>query len=163
MKKFIIILVCILPSWAWAVTYYVSTTGNDNNAGTNLSPWAHHPWDTAAAGTADGTTLSAGDTVYYLDGNFTGVRINALASGSSGSFITTTSVNGPGKTTLTGNGTNALFTASGRNYIALTNLTADGNNINGSVVFVGSGTGGRGQRKCHLQLARVQWRNIFLR
>jgi hypothetical protein len=45
------------------ITYYVSTTGNDNNAGTSPSaPWAHCPGMVGWTGSA---TLRKGDVIYF--------------------------------------------------------------------------------------------------
>lgn len=60
MKKVFILLFLIINSLASAKTYYVSTTGNDNNPGVFSQPWA--TWSKAFK------TADAGDTVYFRGG-----------------------------------------------------------------------------------------------
>src|SRR4030042_2370980 len=83
MKKVLIgmiLLFCTLPAIASATTYYVSTTGNDNNEGTQAQPW--RTIQKAA------NTLVAGDTVIVQAGNYSSQRVNITISGSSGKPIT---------------------------------------------------------------------------
>lgn len=53
----------LLPVWAQAATYYVATTGNNNNAGTEASPWL------TVFKAVD--TMVAGDTTYVRAGTYT--------------------------------------------------------------------------------------------
>jgi len=69
-------------------TYYVSNSGNDANAGTELSPWAHHPWMSGWTGSA---TLTAGDTVLLNKGDTWHDTITLAANGSAGNPITISS------------------------------------------------------------------------
>ena len=61
-------------------TYYVSTTGNDSNAGTQSQPWKTIQ---KAANTA-----LAGNTIIVLAGNYSTERVQVTRSGTAGSSIT---------------------------------------------------------------------------
>ena len=80
MKKILFLLLFLISINASAGTYYVSTTGNDGNAGTISAPWK--TWQFGF------TSLTAGDTLYIRSGTYTdmygsystsfyGVRITA--------------------------------------------------------------------------------------
>jgi parallel beta-helix repeat protein len=58
--------VCLAPG-AFATTYYVSTTGSDNNAGSAQSPWA------TLQQAVD--TIAPGDTILVNSGTYLGCRI----------------------------------------------------------------------------------------
>lgn len=62
MRKILIILVLFITSIVRAGTYYVSTTGNDSNAGTLAAPWLtwQKGWN----------TIVAGDTLYIRGGTY---------------------------------------------------------------------------------------------
>jgi len=64
--------------------YYIDyDSGDDTNNGTSdATPWKHHPWDTNATDTADGTTLAAGDICYFKKGV---TYVGALPAEDSGS------------------------------------------------------------------------------
>ena len=71
----------VLASFSlYAETYYVATTGNNSNPGTNAQPWL-----TISYGCS---TIAAGDTLYIKDGIYTGSanRIYNVPSGSSGNY-----------------------------------------------------------------------------
>jgi parallel beta-helix repeat protein len=61
-------------------TYYVSTTGNDSNPGTQALPWK--TIQKAA------NTMVAGDTVIVLAGNYSSQRVSVTTFGSAGAPIT---------------------------------------------------------------------------
>jgi hypothetical protein len=63
MKKILLILLLILPISLFATTYYISTTGNNANAGTLAAPWR-----TLAFA---GTNTVSGDIIFVLAGTFT--------------------------------------------------------------------------------------------
>ena len=71
---------------AAAADYYVSTTGNDANAGTLAAPWR-----TVAKGTA---TAVAGDTIYLRGGVYAESQIGFANSGTPGNPITLTNYPG---------------------------------------------------------------------
>ncbi len=57
----------LAAGYAHAADYYVSTTGNDSNAGTSASPWRTLQKAANSAG--------AGDVVHVADGTYTGMHI----------------------------------------------------------------------------------------
>jgi len=59
---FSLFLIVLFTCPAWAATYYVKNGGNDSDAGTSASPWAHCPGMVGWTGNA---TLSNGDTVFF--------------------------------------------------------------------------------------------------
>lgn len=65
-----------------ATTYYVDVvTGNDGNAGTSQgTPWKHLPGDANATGTANSTTIAAGDKVIVKGGTTNNARIDVNSS-----------------------------------------------------------------------------------
>lgn len=62
MRRTLIILILLIPILTKAGTYYVSTTGNDSNAGTLAAPWA--TWQKGFS------TIVAGDTLYIRGGTY---------------------------------------------------------------------------------------------
>jgi hypothetical protein len=60
--------------------YYISTTGSDNNPGTEASPW--RTIQKAA------NSMAAGDTVYVSAGDYSTQRVTVTRSGAAGSPIT---------------------------------------------------------------------------
>ena len=84
-----------VPLSAWgATTYYVATTGNDANPGTQASPWAN-PQKCVQAPVVAGDICLVGDGTYTdTDGN--GIVISTFSStlaGSAGSPVTVKSLN----------------------------------------------------------------------
>lgn len=67
-------------------TYYVATTGDNGNAGTEGSPWL-----TVTYGVAQ---LSAGDTLYLKGGTYYEDQVEVTSSGTAGSVITLASAPG---------------------------------------------------------------------
>jgi hypothetical protein len=76
-----------------AATYFVSTAGNNGNNGTSSStPWANHPWDANATGTAQTTVLHGDDIVYMRRGDiWYDCYLSAHDAGTDEHQITTTS------------------------------------------------------------------------
>lgn len=74
-----------LPS-RWGVTYYVSTTGNDNNAGTLSAPW--RTIQHAA------NTVHAGDTVQVMGGTYNEVVTMKTSGNATAGYITFTNYSG---------------------------------------------------------------------
>jgi len=72
------ILFLLFPVYGYAVTYYVSPTGNDTSPGSSSAPW------TTLQHAAE--NISAGDTVMIRSGTYAGFR--AQSSGSAGLTIT---------------------------------------------------------------------------
>lgn len=75
-----ILFLFLFPTNARAASYYVSTTGDDANNGSQSTPWK------TIQKAAD--TMVAGDTVSILPGNYSTERVKITKSGASGSPIT---------------------------------------------------------------------------
>lgn len=90
MKKNLIIFALFLVQWVQAATYYIDfATGSDANNGTSTAtPWKHEPGDVNATGTADATTLAAGDRVKFKGGIVYTGEVIIARSGSLGNPIT---------------------------------------------------------------------------
>lgn len=82
-----IALALTLPVSARAATYYVSTTGNDNNNGTSLAT----PWRNIAKAAA---TMVAGDTVFIRGGTYRETVSPARSGNNATSRITYSAYNG---------------------------------------------------------------------
>jgi parallel beta-helix repeat protein len=82
---FVSLAVFSITSTGWTATYYVATTGNDNNPGTTSQPWR-----TIKKAT---NTVVAGDTVIVNPGTYN-ERINVSRSGTSDSSRITFSASG---------------------------------------------------------------------
>ena len=74
---------------AMAASFYVSTSGNDSNAGTISAPWR--------TSQKAGNSVTAGSTVYFRGGTYSHFDVNVSGSSSAG-FITFT--NYPGETAI---------------------------------------------------------------
>ncbi len=132
-------------------TYYVSTSGNDGNAGTLSSPWLtiQHA----------ANTVSAGATVYVFGGVY-GEAVNFPASGTASALITFESY--PGQTAVidgtsltcctsnppsSGNETEGLVTIVNQSYLVISGFeirnfsTSKSTNTPAGVWITGSGTG----------------------
>ncbi len=104
----------LTPSSAGGDTYYVSTTGDDSNPGTESQPWRtiQHAAE----------TIVAGDTVYVKAGTYQ-ERVTPQNSGSAGNYIIYAVY--PGDTVaIDGNGVSVpewggLFDVSGKSYIKI--------------------------------------------
>jgi hypothetical protein len=125
----LLLLALWAPRAARAATYYVDyASGADANNGTNTaSAWQHCPGDSAAIGTAAGTTILAGDTVNFKGGVvYSTAGISVSHSGAAGSVITfdgTGSSWGTGKAAIDGNyllNCSAIALNSGVSYITIT-------------------------------------------
>jgi hypothetical protein len=77
---FAAIMVGIIAGMSFGATYYVSTTGNDNNNGSSGSPW--RTLQKAA------NTMVPGDTTIVLNGTYTGFRRTETGTGTAGHPIT---------------------------------------------------------------------------
>jgi len=142
----LVVLVLILTPSLGAqsgATYYVATTGNDNNSGAIGSPWLtiQHA----------ANTVSAGATVYVFGGIYN-ESVNFPASGTASAPITFQSY--PGQiaviagTGLSVNGTQGLINIVGsRSYITIKGFeirdytTSSDNEVPTGVWITGSGTG----------------------
>lgn len=101
-----------------ATDYYVdANTGNDGDDGLSLV----NAWLTL--GHADGQ-LSAGDTLYLVDGTWTDELFVFAASGTSGNPITVTAYNGTPTMDCTNSGSssNRAITTSTKDYINISNI-----------------------------------------
>jgi hypothetical protein len=110
-------------------TYYVAKNGNDNNPGTEQSPWLTI---TKAA-----NTLVAGDTVYIKEGTYN-ENVLIKNSGSSGMFITFAAYPGD-SVTIDGKGLSVdihdgLVQISGSSYINLSGLRVINSRFTGIMV-----------------------------
>lgn len=87
----------VLPISALATDYYIDyDSGADNNNGTSAkTAWKHHPDDPNASDTADATSFSPGDTVYFKGGVVYKGRFSCVDDGESGKPIT---LDGTGET-----------------------------------------------------------------
>ncbi len=75
-----IFFIFLFISTGFANTFYVSTTGNDNNSATSSQPW--RTIQKAA------NTMVAGDTLIVNAGNFSSERVQVTKSGTAGMPIT---------------------------------------------------------------------------
>jgi hypothetical protein len=62
-RLLVLVLAAVVSPWASAATYYVSTAGNDSNAGMQSAPFRH-------ISKAAATATSPGDTVIVMDGTY---------------------------------------------------------------------------------------------
>src|SRR5512139_2036953 len=101
--------------------YYVSTSGDDSNPGTEVWPWRHVAY---AAGSGSG--VKAGDTVYIRGGIYT-ERVTVGISGTAGAMITFR--NYPGESPilsplrLNNNSVNTTWKMYDRSYLRVEGLT----------------------------------------
>lgn len=119
MKRVLLFLIIVLlfVGISSATDYYVSTTGNNGNAGTLEEPFATPSFIIANA--------TFGDTIYLINGTWINERIAFNNTGTVGNPITITAYNGT--PTLTGNGTGNAFYAYSLwttfDYITISNIT----------------------------------------
>jgi len=88
---FAAVIVGLVTGISFGTTYYVSTSGNDNNNGSSGSPW--RTLQKAA------NTMVAGDTTIVLNGTYAGFRQTDSHTGSSG-HVTTIKAQNIGGVTL---------------------------------------------------------------
>ncbi len=138
-KKLIIFLVVFfgvlgLAKISLAASYYVDyQSGNDSNAGTlTSSPWKHCPGDSDASYMAAGTTLVAGDIVYFKKGVTYIGQILTNSNGSEVNFGTNGTITAGG--VFTSSGQNFLTTVTAGNWIYIYNASNTGA-YNNSVGF----------------------------
>lgn len=133
MKTILLLTLTCLTLTTQAVNYYVSTTGNDANAGT-----IDHPWRTVQKAA---NSAIAGSTVYIRQGTYF-EKVSVNVSGMPGNYITFT--NYPNETaTLDGTGVTGLtmFDIYNTNYIKVIGLEIKncvGNNRAGILVEYGA-------------------------
>ncbi len=126
------IILLFFAQTAWSATYYVSTSGNDRNAGTSNSPWQHCPGMVGWNGNAQ---LRAGDTVLFdSSGTWTGGGGYSLLEVVGGVIY-------DGRTW--GNGTRATFKATGSFSRSIINIRDDDNTF--ETVVTGFHVNGNGQ------------------
>ena len=113
-----VIVFAICSVNAEAATYYVSTSGNDANAGTLSSPWQH------IAYAVNNTNVNAGDTVFVRGGVYNGESVLVHRSGTDTNPITlkayqgeTPEITGGGVEGLGGIGFSADYPPVGENWI----------------------------------------------
>lgn len=109
--------------------YYVATDGDDGRDGTSVeTAFLHHPWDDAAIGVSKTVSLSAGETVYFLDGIHT-VAIDVRQGGNVDNPITISSLNGAENCVLQSNGSDYVIVnyRADTDYVKVADLTLDGN------------------------------------
>lgn len=78
-EPLLVLLLLCFSNIVWAVTYYVSPTGNDSNPGSINAPW-RTPQKAA-------NSLVAGDIVYFRNGTYSGSMYPSQA-GTPGNYIT---------------------------------------------------------------------------
>jgi hypothetical protein len=136
----------VAPVFASAATYYVSTTGNDSNTGTQTSPWR-------TLGKGCSTVTTSGDNIHIVAGTYTESALCNLAPGVSieGEGATTTIV----KSSRTGSWSNFIQMQSPDNTNgnqSISNLTLDGQTNttgNASGTWVGVWITGRSNVSIH--------------
>jgi len=98
-KKFLLSLVfssiflLTAASSTWAATYYIAPNGNDNNVGTETSPWKTFA---RAFDSTKAASIKAGDTLLAKDGTY-GEAIRRIPSGESWSKPVTIKAQNPRK------------------------------------------------------------------
>src|SRR5438046_4989488 len=102
----------LLPTSAWATTYYVSPSGNDASSGTIASPWR-------TVDKVNGASLVPGDSVLFAGGaRFTGL-LQPPASGTASAPIVFGSYGG-GRANLSGG-----IQLSSRSWLVFDSLAVD--------------------------------------
>ena len=89
------LLTLLLAGSAGAADYYVSTAGNDANAGTQASPWR-------TVGKINGRALAAGDRVFFAGGQIfidAGLALGSDDAGNAGNRVVIGSY-GSGRATI---------------------------------------------------------------
>lgn len=122
MKGFRLILILFLmTTWAWTTEYYVSSSGNDSNSGTQSQPWRtiQHAAD----------SVEPGDIVYIYAGTYP-EQVIFNVSGTANAPIKFSAVLGE---TVTIEG--SLEFAPGTMYLNIANLTVQGFRVWGVTLF----------------------------
>jgi len=113
----IVALLCLVGT-ASATDYYVSTTGDNSSNGLTTGT----AWQNVSYGV---TQLTAGDTLYLIDGTWYGEVCEFANSGTEGNLITVTAYNGT--PTMIGtdksNSNHVGFNIATKDYININNLT----------------------------------------
>jgi hypothetical protein len=85
MRRLLVALLCLLPSWAGATTYYVDCAAGAGGDGSLATPWD-------AIADVNGASFSAGDGVLLKRGcTWSGEMLTPPSSGSAGNVITISS------------------------------------------------------------------------
>lgn len=129
-KLFLLIIVLLCATPAWATTYYVNKSGSDaNSCATAQSAVDANAKLTVAAGAA---CLGAGDTLIIGDGTYAEVLTNPLPSGSNSSAPTIMQCENMRLCIIKPNvdaGSNIILLNANRNYIVFRGLKLDGDNL----------------------------------
>lgn len=125
--------------------YFVSySLGNDNNDGLSVAtPWKHHPWDLAATGVSDGTTIAAGKIVAMRQETHY-VSLTTPGGTAATSILTVAHPNwGSGGAILSGSAdpTTLTWTADGGSYKATVNANVNWVIYNGVKLTKQAGAG----------------------
>ena len=127
-------LVLILNVWpALGTTYYISSTGNDNNTGTSQSA----AWATVSK--VNDMSFAPGDTVQFEGGKtFKGpLQLDSNDKGTAASRLVITSY-GAGRATIDGGSMHAID-CNGTNYLTIQNINVKGLGIKTGQQFGGIG------------------------
>jgi hypothetical protein len=85
MKKYILILLFLVPLISQGATYYVKNGGNDSSAGTSDgTAWAYCPGMASWTGTA---TIAAGDSVLFNRGDTWRLQVINSPNGTAGNYV----------------------------------------------------------------------------
>jgi len=117
MKKILIgliVLLVLLPVFASAATYYVSTTGSDTNPGTQVQPWK-------TIAKVNALSFSPGDFILFKRGETWSETLIPPSSGSAGSPITFGAYGTGDLPTIDGSGRNYCVEGK-KDYITITDL-----------------------------------------
>jgi hypothetical protein len=134
-------------------TYYVSTTGSDNNAGTLAAPFLtiNHAV----------TVLQAGDTLEIRAGTYTESLYNVVPSGTSWSApVTVEAYPGETVTLQPSSGDHVLYLGNGASYIIFSGLILDGINQVNDVVKITKDSGAA-QSTTHIRLINCEIKNAY--
>lgn len=135
-----------------AATYYVATTGNDANAGTESKPFR-----TLKKGAS---LLKPGDTLYVKSGTYAEALDNTIPGGTSWSSPVTVAA-APGQTVTirppTGSVSVLRFSHATRKYIVVDGFILDGTNVGASAVIISySSSGGTSH---HIRIKNSEIKN----
>jgi hypothetical protein len=135
----------------WAATYYVATTGNNTNPGTEAQPFRN-----ITRGVQD---LKPGDTLYVKSGTYAESLINTIPGGTSWSApVTVAAYPGHTVTLKPASGGNVLrFQGSSTRYIVIDGLILDGANVQYETVKITYGSASGAAH--HIRIQNGQIRN----
>jgi hypothetical protein len=128
----LIILVFLTPQFIEAATYYISTSGNDSNPGTQSQPFAtfNHAF----------SVMQGGDTLYVMDGVYH-QQIKGMPSGSQGNYTKIYALNDHkvdinGQGTYPSSGWEALLYIKNKSYIEIRGLKVYNSGPNSHVLQI---------------------------